>query len=119
MAESDLCRIRHRSADERVRVEPARGVRVPFSATVKPVLDGRKTVSNTVSSSGGDYREQSGWLEWFELAGYKFEEPKVAFRIAGVGYEAEGVDGVVGRQFLQRFTVVFDYGKRRIAFIRN
>ncbi len=83
------------------------------------LLDGRKTVTSSVSSSGGDYKDESGSLDWFELAGYKFDNPKVAFRIAGVGYEAEGLAGVVGRQFMQRFTMVFDYSKRRIAFVRN
>ncbi|HTH38657.1 MAG TPA: retropepsin-like aspartic protease [Pyrinomonadaceae bacterium] len=88
-------------------------------STDNRLLDGRKTVENTQSGSGGNYKEASGSLDWFELAGLKFDQPKVAFRIAGVGYEAAGVDGVVGRQFMQRFTVVFDYSKRRIAFIRK
>jgi hypothetical protein len=88
-------------------------------STDNRLLDGRKTVADTVSGSGGDFKEESGSIGWFELAGYKFDQPKVAFRIAGVGYEAAGVDGVVGRQFMQRFTLVFDYSKRRIALIRD
>jgi hypothetical protein len=35
-----------------------------------------------------------GSLEWFEVAGYKFKNPRVSFRIAGVGYEAQDVEGV-------------------------
>jgi hypothetical protein len=82
------------------------------------LMEGRKTVEETVSSSGGDLKNASGSLESFEIAGYKFANPKVSFRIAGVGYEAEGVAGVVGRVFMKPFTIVFDYPERRVAFIR-
>jgi len=71
-----------------------------------------------VSSSGGDLKNAQGPLEWFELAGYRFKAPRVSFRIAGVGYEAEGVAGVIGREFMKPFTIVFNYPERRIAFIR-
>lgn len=82
------------------------------------LLEGRKTVDVTVSSSGGDFKNALGSLKWFQLAGYKFNNPKVLFRIAGVGYEAEDVAGVVGRQFMKPFTIVFNYPERRIALIR-
>jgi hypothetical protein len=82
------------------------------------LLEGRKTTEDTVSSSGGDFKNSFGSLEWFELSGYKFKNPKVSFRIAGVGYEAEGVAGVVGREFMKPFTIVFNYPERRVAFIR-
>jgi hypothetical protein len=82
------------------------------------LIAGRKTVEKTVSGSGGDFKNSFGSLEWFEIAGYKFTNPKVSFRIAGVGYEAEGVAGVVGREFMKPFTIVFDYPQRRVAFIR-
>jgi hypothetical protein len=82
------------------------------------LLEGRKTLEETVSASGGDVKNAFGTLEWFELAGYKFKNPKVSFRIGGVGYEAEGVAGVVGREFMKPFTIVFDYPERRVAFIR-
>ncbi|MDX6613533.1 MAG: hypothetical protein QOD75_2719 [Blastocatellia bacterium] len=82
------------------------------------LLEGRKTFEETVSASGGDVKNAFGTLEWFELAGYKFKNPKVSFRIGGDGYEAEGVAGVVGREFMKPFTIVFDYPERRVAFIR-
>jgi hypothetical protein len=72
-----------------------------------------------VSSSGGDFKNAIGSLEWFELAGFRFDNPKVSFRVAGVGYEAEGVAGVVGRVFMRLFTVVFNYPEKRVAFIRQ
>jgi hypothetical protein len=82
------------------------------------LLEGRKMVDETVSSSGGDLKNLRGKLEWFELAGYRFNNPGASFRIAGTGYEAEGVDGVVGREFMKPFTIVFNCPERRIAFIR-
>jgi len=82
------------------------------------LLEGRKTIEETASGSGGDYKNLLGSLEWFELAGYKFKNPKVLFRIAGVGNEVEDVSGVVGREFMTPFTIVFNYPDRRIAFIR-
>jgi outer membrane lipoprotein-sorting protein len=89
-----------------------------FSADEK-LLEGRKTVEETVSSSGGDFKNARGSLEWFELAGFRFNNPKVLFRVAGVGYEAEGVTGVIGRVFMKPFTIVFNYPERRVAFIRH
>jgi outer membrane lipoprotein-sorting protein len=82
------------------------------------LLEGRRTFEETVSSSGGSYKILRGALEWFELAGYKFKNPQVSFRIAGVGHEAADVAGVVGREFMKPFTVIFNYPKRRVAFIR-
>ncbi len=82
------------------------------------LLEGRKTVEETDSGSGGDYKKLLGSLEWFELAGYKFKNPKVLFRIADVGTEAEDVSGVVGREFMKPFTIVFNYPERHVAFIR-
>jgi outer membrane lipoprotein-sorting protein len=82
------------------------------------LLEGRKTVEETALGSGGDYKNLLGSLEWFELAGYKFKNPQVLFRIAGIGAEAEDVSGVVGRDFMKPFTIVFNYPERRVAFIR-
>jgi hypothetical protein len=82
------------------------------------LLEGRKTVEETVSSSGGDLKNLRGSLQWFELAGYRFKNPGAYFRVSGAGYEAEGVAGVVGREFMKPFTIVFNYPERRIAFVR-
>jgi hypothetical protein len=89
-----------------------------FSADTK-LLEGRPTVEETASSSGGDFKNARGSLEWFELARFRFENPRVSFRVAGVGYEAEGVTGVIGRVFMKPFTIIFDYPQRRVAFVRQ
>jgi hypothetical protein len=59
----------------------------------------------------------TGTIEWFELAGARFRNPRAGFRIAG--RSREGGAGVVGREFLSPFTIVFNYPARRIAFIRQ
>lgn len=80
------------------------------------LLEGRATKDETETGSGGTYKLLTGAIEWFELAGVRFKNPKVGFRVAGLS--REGGAGVVGREFLSPFTIVFNYPERRIAFIR-
>jgi hypothetical protein len=80
------------------------------------LLEGRATKDETDTGSGGTYQLLTGTIEWFDLAGMRFERPKVGFRVKGLS--REGGAGVVGREFLSPFTIVFNYPARRIAFIR-
>ena len=80
------------------------------------LLEGRKVQEETDTGAGGTYKIMTGTIEWFELAGYKFKNPEVGFRVSGLS--REGGAGVVGRELLSVFTVVFNYPERRIAFIR-
>jgi hypothetical protein len=80
------------------------------------LLEGRKVKEGTNVGAGGSYSEPTGTIEWFELAGYRFKNPTVGFRTSG--QSREGGAGVVGREFLAPFKIVFDYPDRRIAFIR-
>ncbi|MGH9948578.1 MAG: retropepsin-like aspartic protease, partial [Pyrinomonadaceae bacterium] len=80
------------------------------------LLEGRKIKDETGIGSGGTYKLVSGEIEWFELAGYRFDNPRAGFRVSGLS--REGGAGVVGREFLSVFTVIFNYPERRIAFIR-
>lgn len=88
-----------------------------FSAH-KELLRSQRPVKETVVSSGGNLEMLRGSLPWFELAGHRFEDLQVSFRIAGEGYEAEHVAGVVGRELMRPFTIVFNYPRRLIAFLR-
>ncbi|MDX6269689.1 MAG: hypothetical protein QOD28_912 [Acidobacteriota bacterium] len=81
------------------------------------LLEGRATKEETDTGSGGSYKLLTGTIEWFELAGVRFKQPQVGFRVAGLS--REGGAGVVGREFLSPFTIVFNYPARRIAFIRS
>jgi hypothetical protein len=80
------------------------------------LLEGRKVKEEAAIGAGGTFQELTGTIEWFELAGYKFKNPEAGFRVAGMS--REGGAGVVGREFLSVFKIVFDYPDRRIAFIR-
>lgn len=80
------------------------------------LLDGRSVKEETSIGAGGTYKLATGTIEWFELAGYRFNNPKAGFRIAGLS--REGGAGVVGREFLSVFRIVFNYPERRIAFTR-
>jgi len=80
------------------------------------LIEGRATKAVTDTGAGGTYQLLTGTIEWFELAGMRFRNPRVGFRIAG--RSREGGAGVIGREFLSPFTIVFNYPARRIAFIR-
>lgn len=80
------------------------------------LLAGRATKDETETGSGGTYKLLTGTIEWFELAGMRFRNPKAGFRVAGLS--REGGAGVVGREFLSAFTIIFNYPERRIAFLR-
>jgi hypothetical protein len=79
------------------------------------LLDGRQVKDDTDIGAGGSYKLLTGKLAWFELAGRRFAEPTVGFRVEGLS--REGGAGVVGRELLSAVTVVFDYPSRRIAFL--
>jgi hypothetical protein len=80
------------------------------------LLEGRKVEEETDIGAGGTYKVVTGSIDWFELAGYRFRSPNAVFRVSGLS--REGGAGVVGREFLSVFTIVFNYPARRIAFIR-
>lgn len=60
-------------------------------------------------------------LDWVELAGRRIEPAPIRLRIPGTdAARNEGPeDGVVGRAFLERFSVVLDFSRRRVALIEN
>jgi Aspartyl protease len=79
------------------------------------LLEARNVREESAVGAGGAYRELSGKVAWFELAGHRFANPDAGFRIAGLS--REGAAGVVGRAFLSAFEIVFDYPNRRVAFV--
>lgn len=82
------------------------------------LLDGRQVRETQAFGSGGSFKLLLGSIEWFELAGRRFKNPVAEFFTGGEGYEMEGRAGIVGRDFMSPFTVVFDYRERRIAFVK-
>lgn len=62
----------------------------------------------------------SGHLEWFELAGHRFEHPEVAFSMDTIGPGADPyVMGNIGLAFLLPFRILFDYPHRRLALVES
>lgn len=80
------------------------------------LLEGRQIKEETDTGAGGTYKLLTGKIDWFELAGYRFKNQQAGFRVEGLS--REGGAGVVGREFLSVFTVVFNYPERSIAFLR-
>ncbi len=72
------------------------------------------------TSLGGTYEVLAAEIAWFELAGHRFEKPRVEIAPAGVGesaLEADAGIGIIGSGFLKRFTVVLNYPEAKIAFL--
>ncbi|MCI0749800.1 MAG: aspartyl protease family protein [Nevskiales bacterium] len=69
----------------------------------------------------GEVEELEGRLEWFELAGHRFERPIVFFRTPKNpdARFPEGVAGLIGQDFLREFKVVFNYPESQIAFLHR
>jgi hypothetical protein len=56
-------------------------------------------------------------IKWFDLAGHTFNNLQAEFRVSGLS--REGGAGVVSREFLSVFTIVFNYPERCVAFVRK
>ncbi|HEX8528036.1 retropepsin-like aspartic protease, partial [Allosphingosinicella sp.] len=79
------------------------------------LLRNRATRRMNVAGSGGSFPVEVGRVSDFRLAGQVFEDLEVAFRTGGIS--REGSAGTVGREVLDRFTMVFDYPHQRLAFL--
>jgi hypothetical protein len=79
------------------------------------MLRSRPTRPMQVLGSGGSFGVQVGRLADFKFAGQEYRDLEVAFRTGGVS--REGSAGTVGRDVLERFTLVFDYPHQRLAFL--
>jgi hypothetical protein len=79
------------------------------------LLRDRSTRRVEVAGSGGSFPVEVGRVTDFRLAGQLYEDLEVAFRTGGIS--REGSAGTVGREVLDRFTMVFDYPGQRLAFL--
>ena len=67
---------------------------------------------------GGDGSGYTGELEWFELAGRRFETFRCAFATTEVGTFADPYTaGNIGQELLEPFRLLFDYPGERIGLI--
>jgi predicted aspartyl protease len=82
------------------------------------LLDGRTVTSSASGGVGGTSEAKNGRLEWFELAGHRFEKKMVQFSLAEHGAFADRYTlGNIGQEFLAPFRMVLDYPGGRIAFV--
>jgi hypothetical protein len=82
------------------------------------LLDGRKTQAAGLAGVGGTTEARIGTLAWFELGGHRFESVSSVFSLAKVGAFADRyLTGNIGQDLMDPFTVVFDFGGSRVAFL--
>jgi hypothetical protein len=59
-----------------------------------------------------------GQIDWFALAGHRFERPQVLFALDADGVLGEASTlGNIGVEFLKPFRIVFDYSRARVSFV--
>jgi hypothetical protein len=84
------------------------------------LLEGREVVGAQLGGVGGFVAAKKGSVAWFELAGLRQENVTATFATEAKGnYAATGLAGSIGGELLRPFTLVLDYEKQRIAFVRN
>jgi hypothetical protein len=82
------------------------------------LLEGRELQNVMVGGVGGMAPAKTGPLEYFELAGHRFETPEVTFALAEIGAFADHYTiGNIGHDLLAPFRMVLDYSHKRIAFV--
>jgi hypothetical protein len=79
------------------------------------MLRSRPTRPMQELGSGGTFAVEVGRLADFKFAGQDYRDLEVTFRTGGVS--REGSAGTIGRDVLERFTLVFDYPHQRLAFL--
>jgi hypothetical protein len=103
------------------RLDSGAGDTVTFHAPAVDafhLLEGRAVSAGTSGGVGGTADAPEGVIEWFELAGKRFEKPRASFSRATSGaFTDRYTDGNIGAGFLRAFRIVLDYGRRRIAFV--
>lgn len=84
------------------------------------LLEGRTLRTVPLGGVGGMTSAKAGKLEYFEIAGYRFDSPNARFADTKVGAFGEGyLAGNIGQRFLDPFTIYLDYPNQRIALVRN
>ena len=82
------------------------------------LLENRDTSSANMAGVGGVTDARVGKLSWFELGGKRFEKVEATFSLAKTGAFADRyLAGNIGQDLMEPFTVVFDFGGSRVAFL--
>lgn len=84
------------------------------------LLDNRQTTPANMAGVGGMTEARIGKIAWFELGGHRFEKVEATFSTAKSGAFADKyLAGNIGQDLMEPFTVVFDFGGSRVAFLPN
>ena len=82
------------------------------------LLKDRKTSASGNMGVGGVSEARTGLIEWFELAGHRFENPSATFSLAKQGaFTDTYLAGNIGQDFMKPFKVLFDFGGSRVALV--
>jgi len=82
------------------------------------LLNNRQTTPANMAGVGGVTEAKIGKLAWFELGGHRFEKVDATFSLAKSGAFADKyLAGNIGQDLMEPFTIVFDFGGSRVAFL--
>lgn len=82
------------------------------------LLEGRTLGSTRSGGVGGSAEASTGTLDWFELAGHRFEDPAVTFSRTPKGAFSDAYTlGNLGRSSCDPFRIVLDLSHERVAFV--
>jgi hypothetical protein len=92
----------------------------PFVRTQRVLEAVPHTIQNRGRGVGGQVQSLAGRLTRLEFAGLKIEQPIAVLRVTDQGMiSARGTVGNIGGDILRRFTVIFDYPRKRMILEPN
>jgi len=83
-------------------------------------LEGSKGVEVLISGAGGEERARLTRVGSIRICDYELKKPVVSISKQGKGITAfKGIDGIIGNDVLERFTVVLDYVDQKVILAGN
>jgi len=84
------------------------------------IAGGRRTIPMAIRGAGGDETASLCRFDSLAMGGFTIASPVLAITrsMKGIGV-LENVDGIVGNDVLERFTVTLDYGRQRVLLEKN
>jgi PDZ domain/Aspartyl protease len=92
----------------------------PFAAAHRIPPRGMKLLNEPGTSTGGQTESRDGRADRIDLGAYSVKDPPITFAEDTEGLmAASDYAGLIGAEFLERFTVVFDHPNKRILLTPN
>jgi predicted aspartyl protease len=84
------------------------------------LADGKRTLEIALRGAGGEERAELCRFDTLSIGGVAIPDPVIAIATGPRGLAAiENVDGLIGNDILERFTVTLDYRAERVLLERN